>query len=534
MAEASNNFLGTKRYAVVTGANKGIGFEICWQLASHGVKVVLTARDEKSGLEALEKLKHLGLSHLVVFHRLDVAHPATIASLADFIKTDFGKLDILESHYSLFPFYFSFFLNSRSFQLTITPTKRSLISNAYAKAAELAGGVWPEQGNWDEIAIPTYELAEECIKVNYHGIFFVISSSSCSIKVQLISIKYHGKNGLHYCNLLSFAFLFIYFLFFFSLSSIYICIYIPISYLTFHTLITVSPTMAEVSTFLETKRYAVVTGANKGIGFEICKQLASNGVKVVLTARDEKRGLEAIQILKESGLSQHVVFHCLDVTDPASIASFADFITTQFGKLDILINNAGIGGVILDADAFAKAAELAGAWPDEGNWNEISTPTYELAEECLKTNYYGARRLVEALLPLLQLSDSPRVVNVSSDLGLLKNLSSEWAKQLLNDVENLTEERVDEDNLEKRGWPVHTSAYRVSKAALNAYTRILAKNYPNFCVNSVCPGYCITDITCNTGQLTAAEGAQSAVSLALLPEGRCSGLFFLRQQLLPF
>ncbi|KAL5550826.1 hypothetical protein UlMin_001002 [Ulmus minor] len=303
--------------------------------------------------------------------------------------------------------------------------------------------------------------------------------------------------------------------------------------------------MTEASTFLETKRYAVVTGANKGIGFEICKQLCSNGVKVVLTARDEKRGLEAVEKLKESGLSQHVVFHCLDVTDPASIASFADFITIQFGKLDILINNAGIGGSILDADAFAKAAELAGGWPDKGNWNEISTPTYELAEECLKTNYYGARRLVEALLPLLQLSDSPRIVNVSSFLGLLQNLSSEWAKQVLNDVENLTEERVDEvvneflkdfkdGNLETRGWPVHTSAYKVSKAALNAYTRILAKNYPNFCVNSVCPGYCITDITCNTGELTAAEGAQSPVSLALLPEGRCSGLFFLRQQLLPF
>ncbi|KAL5565584.1 hypothetical protein UlMin_028748 [Ulmus minor] len=303
--------------------------------------------------------------------------------------------------------------------------------------------------------------------------------------------------------------------------------------------------MAEASTFLETKRYAVVSGANRGIGFEICKQLASNGVKVALTAIDEKEGLEAIEKLKESRLSQHIVFHCLDVTDPASIASCADFITTQFGKLDILINNAGVGGHILDADALAKAAELAGGWPYEANWNEISTQTYELAEECLKTNYYGARRLVEAFLPLLQLSDSPRVVNVSSELGLLKHLSCEWAKQVLNDVENLTEERVDEvvneflkdfkeGNLEKRGWPVHISAYKVSKAAMNAYTRILSKNYPNICVNSVFPGYCRTDITCNTGQLTAAEGAQSPVRLALLPEGRCSGLFFLQQQVLPF
>ncbi|VVA40862.1 PREDICTED: (+)-neomenthol dehydrogenase, partial [Prunus dulcis] len=90
MAEA------TKRYAVVTGANKGIGLETVRQLASNGFTVVLTARDEKRGLEAAEKLKESGLSGQVVFHQLDVANPATVASLADFIKTQFGKLDILE------------------------------------------------------------------------------------------------------------------------------------------------------------------------------------------------------------------------------------------------------------------------------------------------------------------------------------------------------------------------------------------------------------------------------------------------------
>ena len=86
-------------------------------------------------------------------------------------------------------------------------------------------------------------------------------------------------------------------------------------------------------------RYAVVTGANKGIGFEICKQLASKGIKVVLTARDEKRGLEALEKLRKenTGLSEHVVFHQLDVTDLASVASLADFVKTHFGKLDILV-----------------------------------------------------------------------------------------------------------------------------------------------------------------------------------------------------
>jgi (+)-neomenthol dehydrogenase len=85
-------------------------------------------------------------------------------------------------------------------------------------------------------------------------------------------------------------------------------------------------------------RIAVVTGANKGIGFEICKQLASNGVKVILTARDEKRGNEAVEILKSAGYSD-VIFHQLDVGDKASVSSFANFIKTQFGKLDILVRN---------------------------------------------------------------------------------------------------------------------------------------------------------------------------------------------------
>lgn len=86
-------------------------------------------------------------------------------------------------------------------------------------------------------------------------------------------------------------------------------------------------------------RYAVVTGANRGIGLEICRQLASNGIRVVLTSRDEKRGLEAVETLRqEIGVSdQSLVFHQLDVTDPASIKSLAQFVETQFGKLDILV-----------------------------------------------------------------------------------------------------------------------------------------------------------------------------------------------------
>ncbi|XP_034220490.1 short-chain dehydrogenase/reductase 2b-like isoform X3 [Prunus dulcis] len=95
--------------------------------------------------------------------------------------------------------------------------------------------------------------------------------------------------------------------------------------------------ISNISMAEATKRYAVVTGANKGIGLETVRQLASNGFTVVLTARDEKRGLEAAEKLKESGLSGQVVFHQLDVANPATVASLADFIKTQFGKLDILL-----------------------------------------------------------------------------------------------------------------------------------------------------------------------------------------------------
>ncbi|GLT65993.1 hypothetical protein SLA2020_383890 [Shorea laevis] len=147
-----------------------------------------------------------------------------------------------------------------------------------------------------------------------------------------------------------------------------------------------------------TKRYAVVTGANKGIGLEICKQLASHGVTVVLTARDEKRGMEALEKLKESGLSEYIVFHQLDVADPATIASLADFVKRQFGKLDILVNNAGIIGAETDRDAFTAAASKLRAG-EYVNWSEIMTKTYELAEECLKTTILVPKGCLKHLFP---------------------------------------------------------------------------------------------------------------------------------------
>ncbi|KAL8500084.1 hypothetical protein ACS0TY_019905 [Phlomoides rotata] len=295
-----------------------------------------------------------------------------------------------------------------------------------------------------------------------------------------------------------------------------------------------------------TNKYAVVTGANRGIGLEICRQLASQGITVVVTARDEKRGIEAVEKLKGFGLSDLVFFHQLDVTDLQSIASLAQFVKSQFGKLDILINNAGISGALIDGDALRASMGAATAIEEAKiDWSRIMTQTYELAVEGLQTNYYGAKRTTEALLRLLHLSESPRIVYVSAEMGKLKNIENEWAKGVLKNVENLIEERIDEvlneflkdlkeGLLEARGWPHFFAAYTVSKAAMNAYTRLVAKKYPSFRVNCVCPGYVDTDMNFHTGILTVEEGAETPVRVALLPDDVPSGLFYIRTQVSSF
>ncbi|KAK7349541.1 hypothetical protein VNO77_06985 [Canavalia gladiata] len=290
----------------------------------------------------------------------------------------------------------------------------------------------------------------------------------------------------------------------------------------------------------EATRLAVVTGANKGIGYGICKKLASNGIMVVLTSRNEKRGLEAMERLKEFGLSHFLVFHQLDVTDPPSVASLANFIKTRFGKLDILVNNAGVPGGRVNGEHVLrkKRGELS-------DWNIIVPQSYELAEECVEINFFGAERVTEALLPLLQLSTSPRIVNVSSRRGVLKNIPNDWARGIFGDIENLTNKKLHEvlrnflkdyreGSLESKKWPPVLSGYTMSKNALNAYTRMLAMKFPRFRVNCLCPDFVKTDLNQNVGFLSIDEGAECPVRLALLPDNGPSGLFFLRDQVLSF
>ncbi|XP_020550640.1 uncharacterized protein LOC105174332 [Sesamum indicum] len=596
----------TKKYAVVTGANKGIGFEVCRQLATQGITVVLTARNEKRGLEAVEKLKASSLSGSIIFHQLDVTDLASIASLAEFIKSQFGKLDILVN-------------NAGIGGVTVDSNAIRAVAGA---AGETGAGV-----NWTEVVIQTYDSAAECFQTNYYGAkrtaeallpLLQLSDSPRIVNVSSLlgklknlpnvwakgvlsdvenlteeridqvlneflkdfkegCLEAKGWSGAYmvskaamnaYTRILAKKYPS------FQINSVcpgYVKTDINFNtgYLTVEegaeslVRLAVLPddgpsglffdrkevsSVDESSSMAETpKRYAVVTGSNKGIGFEVCRQLAAQGITVVLTARDEKRGLEAVEKLKASSLSGSVIFHQLDVADSATVATLAEFIKSQFGKLDILVNNAGVSGITVDRESLkaspGAASETGGS---KTNLSEIKMiQTYDLAAECLQINYYGAKRTTEALLPLLQLSDSPRIVNVTSSLGKLENIPDEWVKGVLSDAENLTEDKIDqllneflkdfkEGSLEAKGWPKYNGAYIISKAALNAYTRILAKKYPSFRINSVCPGYVNTDINFNTGHMTVEEAAEGLVKLALLADDGPSGCFFERKEVSSF
>jgi len=217
-------------------------------------------------------------------------------------------------------------------------------------------------------------------------------------------------------------------------------------------------------------RLAIVSGADKGIGFEITKQLAQRGVSVILTARDPKKGAKAQQDL--AAMKLHVVFHQLDVIDEKSISLLVQWISKEYGKLDILVNNAGI---LLD----------------EGE--SIGTISLDMVRKTMETNFYGPLRLCQALLPLLKKSDDGRIVNMSSGLGSLYGGGG--------------------------GYP----AYSISKTALNALTVKLAAELPNMKINCMSPGWVATDMGGKDAPRTPAEGADTAVWLATasdIPSGK--------------
>ncbi|XP_058107620.1 (+)-neomenthol dehydrogenase-like isoform X2 [Magnolia sinica] len=294
------------------------------------------------------------------------------------------------------------------------------------------------------------------------------------------------------------------------------------------------------------EKIAVVTGANKGIGLETVRQLARQGATVVLTARDEKRGIEAM-----ASITGHVIFHQLDVRDPDSVASLAQFIQTEFGRLDILVNNAAATGVIVDVEGL-KALKidpvtwLSGKAKPTNMVQGVIQQTYEAAEICFDTNYYGCKRVTESLIPLLQRSTfGARIVNVSSLRSELWRIPNEETRNKLANVDNLTEEGLEtllqrfledlkHDVIEAKGWCMMLPAYSISKAVLNGYTRVLAKRYPDMCINCVHPGFVDTDLTWHTGTMTVEEGAKGPVMLALLPNGSPSGRYFFETEVAEF
>ncbi len=225
-------------------------------------------------------------------------------------------------------------------------------------------------------------------------------------------------------------------------------------------------------------RTVLITGANKGIGFETAKQLAQLGYYVYLGSRDETRGAEAIEKLQDSGIT-NVKFTRIDVIDSWSIQQAAAEIKSQLGSLDILINNAGI----------------AGAQPQH-----IATTDIDVLRTVFETNFFGAVQTTQHFLPLLQKSAAPVIVNVSSELGSLARHSG-------------AERNPNWDNFD---------AYSCSKTALNAFTLALANQFRNtkIRINSVTPGYTATDLNQHRGLQTAEQGAGFIVKYATIgPDG---------------
>lgn len=217
---------------------------------------------------------------------------------------------------------------------------------------------------------------------------------------------------------------------------------------------------------------ALVTGSNKGIGFEISKQLADQGFQVIMTARNTKRGTEAALKLKNLGLN--VVFMVLDIENTVSISSFVSEFQKAYDCLDVLINNAAIL---------------------EDSKYHISNIPGPLLDRTLKINLQGPLLLTQKLLPALLKSDDPRIINLSSSMGALHQMSG--------------------------GYP----AYRISKAALNAFTKILAAEEPRLTVNSVSPGWVKTDMGGQMAARTVVKGAETPVWLATVDQSP-SGRFF--------
>uniref|UniRef100_A0A7S3QKW7 Uncharacterized protein n=1 Tax=Dunaliella tertiolecta TaxID=3047 RepID=A0A7S3QKW7_DUNTE len=248
---------------------------------------------------------------------------------------------------------------------------------------------------------------------------------------------------------------------------------------------------------------AVVTGANKGLGFECARQLAGEaGFTTIVTARNEKAGQEAAESLRKTcGEQACLDFHQLDISDKKSIETFKAWLQQKYGKLNVLVNNGAI----------AYKGSIFG--PQE-------------ARVTIDVNYHGTADVTEALVPLMPTDGRSRVVTVASRAGLSSILKSQQLKDRFltakgrADVDALVSEwlaSVEKGDYSAKGWP--GSMYGVSKLAVNAYHRALAKELESkrIMVNTCCPGYCATDMSSHRGTSTAYDGARIFTWLATKP-----------------
>ena len=231
------------------------------------------------------------------------------------------------------------------------------------------------------------------------------------------------------------------------------------------------------------QKIAIVTGANRGIGFETCRQLSQQGIRTILTSRDETKGQAAVRNLREE--RGEIIYHQLDVTDLGSISRLRSFVDENFDQLDILVNNAG---VFLDRGTSVFDLPL------------------EILRETLEVNFIGALNMCQAFVPLMQSQGFGRIVNVSSGMGSLNNMGG------------------------------HSAAYKLSKAAMNALTRIMADELrdDNILVNTMAPGWVRTDMGGPGAPRSLTQGADTIIWLATLPDDGPTGGFFEDRNSIPW
>jgi len=229
------------------------------------------------------------------------------------------------------------------------------------------------------------------------------------------------------------------------------------------------------------KKIAAVTGGNRGIGFQICRDIANKDLKVLLTARNSEKGAKSAKILQDEGLD--VTFYELDVSSAESIDNFVSRVTKEFSRIDVLVNNAAI---IPDSRSSGLSVEI------------------QELQVSLETNVYGVIQLSQKIIPLMIKNNYGRIINLSSGMGQFADMGSGYL------------------------------AYRISKTAVNAITKVLANETDsyNIQINSVDPGWVKTEMGGAGASSSVEEGADTIVWLSTRPDNSPTGMFYKKREII--